>query len=67
MAMAIWRKRVLVAAREPGPVQLAKRLAARQPAAHWAAIGVIGRAKCGAEMRLNSKRTSPVRGASILL
>src|SRR2546423_2435672 len=34
MAMAIWRKRVLVAAREPSPVQLAKRLAARQPAAH---------------------------------
>jgi hypothetical protein len=32
--------------------QLAKRLAARQPAAHRAAIGVVGSAKCGAEMWL---------------
>jgi hypothetical protein len=32
--------------------QLRKRLAERQPAAHRAAIGVVGRAKCGAEMGL---------------
>ena len=31
--------------------QLAKRLAERQPAAHRAAIGIVGRAKFGVEMR----------------
>ena len=36
----------------PYLAEIAKRLAARQPAAHRAAIGVVARAKCGAEMRL---------------
>jgi hypothetical protein len=36
----------------PYLAEIAKRLATRQPAAHRAAIGVVGRAKCGAKMRL---------------